>query len=529
MHPPRCLLLLLLIGLLASCGAPHPPRCRRVPWASRGPTAPQLAVAEQQWRILGNPALRSQWPVATRRYQAAVAVLFDHLRCAKGATWHDRARSLGMEIAPSAAPTLSPDAVEALFPASEVSLRGIHQRQSTAGLGLPVVGWKSTSPVGAPREPYLLPTGLPYNLTALVEFSRHGLPRWKFLRRWDVDAVRVGDQPHRLAADWSAANAFYWRMCSLDNLKFQNVFLPERFSQETGLYFVTPYDPDKIPLVFVHGLVSSPDAFKNLVNALMPQPWFRQHYQIWLYHYPTGNPWLFSAGNFRRIMTEACHEARRRGHDRQLNRMVIVAHSMGGLVTRASVSTPGSTILDTCYRVPVGFPALSPPSERQIQQTLCYQPLREPKRVVFMAVPHRGSPLANRFFAAWLSRCIRLPKTLTVELLDSTLTTLDGTLRGLRRGELRFPTSIDSLSPQSCGIRALNHIALPPGITFHSLIGDRGRGDGERSSDGVVPYRSSHIEPVASETIVPSGHSVPDCPEAAVALRRILLDHLRQR
>ena len=75
-------------------------------------------------------------------------------------------------------------------------------------------------------------------------------------------------------------------MCDLDDLKIQNVILPERFMEETGIYFVTPYDPNKIPLVFVHGLVSSPDAFKNMINELAPEPWFREHYQIWLYNYP---------------------------------------------------------------------------------------------------------------------------------------------------------------------------------------------------------------------------------------------------
>jgi hypothetical protein len=228
-------------------------------------------------------------------------------------------------------------------------------------------------------------------------------------------------------------------------------------------------------------------------------------------------------------MREACSYARTRGHDRNLKRMVVVAHSMGGLVTRASVSTPGPTMLETCFRVPVGFPRLSPTSKSLIESALHYEPLREPSRVVFMAVPHRGSPMANRFFSIWLSKLIRLPKTLTVELVDTTLTTIDGTLRGNSSGELRLPTSIDSLSPSSCGIRALNKIPLPQGIAFHSIIGDRGRGNIPNSSDGVVPYRSSHVEPVVSETIVPSGHSVPDCPEAACELRRILLDHLQHR
>ena len=144
-------------------------------------------------------------------------------------------------------------------------------------------------PVGAPRKPYLLPTGLPYNVTATLSFSGNDAPAWRFSKRWLQDDIKIGNTSHTLAADWTAPNAFYWKMCDLDDLKIQNVILPGRFSEETGLYFLQPYDPDKIPLVFVHGLVSSPDAFKNMINDLAPHPWFRENYQVWLFNYPTGN------------------------------------------------------------------------------------------------------------------------------------------------------------------------------------------------------------------------------------------------
>jgi hypothetical protein len=74
---------------------------------------------------------------------------------------------------------------------------------------------------------------------------------------------------------------------------------------------------------------------------------------------------------------------------------------------------------------------------------------------------------------------------------------------------------------------ALNRLPLPAGISFHSIIGDRGKGNTPASSDGVVPYWSSHVTPVASEKIVPSSHSVPDCPVAAQELKRILKQHLQ--
>ena len=47
------------------------------------------------------------------------------------------------------------------------------------------------------------------------------------------------------------------------------------------------------------------------------------------------------------------------------------------------------------------------------------------------------------------------------------------------------------------------------------------------TSDGIVPYKSSHLEGAASETIIKGGHSIQDTPEAVLTLRKILHQHLK--
>jgi hypothetical protein len=226
-------------------------------------------------------------------------------------------------------------------------------------------------------------------------------------------------------------------------------------------------------------------------------------------------------------MRDACAYARRHGGDQQLKRMVVVAHSMGGLLTRSSVTDPKSVLYNAEFCKPLD-PRTTPPATcRFIHDELLYQPLKEPSCVVFLAVPHRGSPIADWRISLWLSRLIRLPKTLTVDLLDSTLVALGDAMQG-KDGEHRPPTSINSLSPNDPFIVALNKLPLPKTVEFHSIIGDRGHGDSPNSSDGIVPYQSSHIAPVASEKIVPSNHHVPNDPEALAELKRILKDHLQQ-
>jgi triacylglycerol esterase/lipase EstA (alpha/beta hydrolase family) len=524
---PGRLIPLLAALLLCHCGVPHPPQCRSVPRSSKAPAPVLLAEARRNWQVLANPSRQDEWPQARDAYNTAVAKLFDQLRCGTGG-WDVRAAALGTRIPAADAKLADLSQLDALFPATLVNCKVVRNHRRTTGVGVPLVGWKATSPVGQPRPKFQLPNGLPYNLTATLAFDGTSAPVWHFDKRWVRDQVAIGRSSHTLAADWTAPNAFYWQMCDLDDLKIQNVILPDRFTEETGVYFVTPYDPKKIPIVFVHGLVSSPDAFKNMINELAPEPWFREKYQIWLYNYPTGNPWSYSAMKFRELMRETCAHARSKGGDANLNRMVVVAHSMGGLLSRSSVTDPGTVFYDAKYNKPPDQLQIPAETRAFIRDTALYQPLTEPERVVFLAVPHRGSPMANLKPAEWISRLIRLPKTLTVELLDSTLLAVGDVVQGEDPTQ-RLPTSINSLSPGNSDTRALDKLALPRDITFHSVIGDRGKGNTPQSSDGVVPYWSSHITPVASEKIVPCNHGVPDNSEAAEELKRILKLHLEDR
>jgi len=60
-------------------------------------------------------------------------------------------------------------------------------------------------------------------------------------------------------------------------------------------------------------------------------------------------------------------------------------------------------------------------------------------------------------------------------------------------------------------------------VTVHSIIGDRGRdGPLAKSSDGVVPYPSSHLDAAVSELVVPIGHGAYEHPRAIAEILRIL-------
>src|SRR4029079_4430724 len=80
------------------------------------------------------------------------------------------------------------------------------------------------------------------------------------------------------------------------------------------------------------------------------------------------------------------------------------------------------------------------------------------------------------------------------------------------RGKLN---SVSALSPRMPTLQILCGLPYAHPVQVHSIIGDRGRtGPLEQSSDGIVPYTSSHLDGVASELVVPAGHSAFRHPRA---------------
>ncbi len=524
----RFLLLILPVIVLCQCGAPQPPVCRVLPFASRAPSSGVLETAKRNWQILADPNKKPEWPAAETAYNKSVAILFDKLRCGTG-DWTSRSQKLGTALSTPGTHNEDLAKVDALFPSTAVTVHSVTRYHTDPGLGIPAVAWTATSPVGVPRPAFYPPNGQARNITVLLDFSTP-VPQWHFCKRWITENHQVGRNSHYLAVDWTAPVDFFWYMCDLDDLRIQNVLIPARYTEETGLYFLQPYDPEKIPLVMVHGLVSSPDAYRNVINDLSPQPWFRDKYQVWLYNYPTGTPWLYNAMRFRQIMEAASKFARSKGSPENLEKMVILSHSMGGLLTRTAVSDPGNKLYNAHFKTPFAELELKPETRGLIREGLLYKPYTDPKRIVFMAVPQQGSPMANFRGTAFLSNLIRLPKTLTVGLVDATLRSASDNLKpgSVPSKDIRPPTAISSLSPKSRGFDALKQMPLPKNITFHSIMGDKGHGDTPNSSDGVVPYWSSHIEPVESELIVPANHSVPDHEETTREISRILYLHLEK-
>lgn len=98
-----------------------------------------------------------------------------------------------------------------------------------------------------------------------------------------------------------------------------------------GIYFMEPYDPDRIPVLFVHGISGYPQQFSSLIDSLD-----RERFQAWFYFYPSG----FSLGFPPRsgISGHLASLIERLQVTHGFGEMAVVAHSMGGLVARGAIS-----------------------------------------------------------------------------------------------------------------------------------------------------------------------------------------------
>jgi hypothetical protein len=138
---------------------------------------------------------------------------------------------------------------------------------------------------------------------------------------------------------------------------------------------------------------------------------------------------------------------------------------------------------------------------------------------------HRGAGLATNWIGRIGIALIRLP----VNMLSLGITATKYLVTpGNSARKPRFPTSIDTLSPNNPFVKTMNTLPIADHIPYHSVIGDRGRGNTPNSSDGVVPYWSSHLDGAESERIVPSDHGLHQNKKGMEEADRILRLNLRR-
>ena len=538
---------ILLLGLAISLSGCSLHQRQEMEYAHYQDDAAAIREAHAAWLILSSPNRSREWPEARKKYNACIRELASHLKEAKrkGGMNEEKRLSLPFVIEKSPyARDSNPWFYEAIFMSDEVDPTfRLRESVTVEGMGIPLAG---LAPRGGsrPHANVLKDNGNVHTLTAILDFDRmvDGKPTLRTIPRLMNEHIFIGKNKVRqpLAANFSVPIALFWKLSDADGTELLGAFRPKKAINTMGLYFSEPYDPRKIPVVFTHGLMSGPATFANLTNRLLVDPVIRENYQFWFFGYPSGLAWTIPASRQRQALKELMQEYNPRGTSREMNNIVMVGHSMGGLITRFNNSTKPWTLMKGVFELsPETFEGMTLENWKKgmaplhydeqtlerLQNNFIFSPPQGVTRIVYMATPHRGSTFADNWIGRLGQRLIDLPSDMLEEV--TRIATLSRGMFLLTPLQLKDElTSIRQLSPNSSLVKYMSELRGSPNVPVHSIIGDRGRNDTPNSSDGVVKYHSSHLDWSASEKIVPSGHSVQDDPASAVELRRILREHL---
>ncbi len=452
-------------------------------------------------------------------YNYAVSRVFDHIRKAKLDPW-----TQGMEVPTeegpivlSAKPDPRPNYKPSLYdftPADCISLEGSYVKERTVrtGVGAPLVA-RGKGMNARSKQDFTVPR-IYYGVTALINFEGQRAVV-TFEDPLAVEEVRFAGHTQPLAADFTVPLATMLAETEPKKFELARLLDPSKYADTARIARLQPYDPNKTVVLVIHGLMDSQATWTPMINELRGDPEIRKNYQFWFFSYPSGYPYPYSAALLRKELDAI-------GKRYPMKNMVVIGHSMGGCISRLLLTDTGDKLWLDLFKKKPQDTHLSPETRELVQDSLIFSHRKEVGRVIFISAPLKGSNLASLSIVRWLSRLIKTPAKLVgagAEILKST---------HFEEGDLqlnRAPDSVDTLTPNNRFVKAINRIPLVSGIPYHTIIGDRGKGNSPDSSDGVVPYWSSHMDGAVSEKIVPSGHSAHQNDEAIAEVRRILLLH----
>jgi pimeloyl-ACP methyl ester carboxylesterase len=408
-------------------------------------------------------------------------------------------------------------------PADQFDIHGAYVTEHTRkeGLGAPLVAVGREINEDAAKD-FSIPR-VYYGVTAIIRFEgRRAVVA--FEDPLATERVTFEAQSFPLAADFTVPIAVMLASNDPKKMELTRLLRPENYAETARIARLQPYDPNKTVVLVIHGLMDSPATWTPMLNTLRGDAEIRRNYQFWFYSYPSGYPYPYSASILRHQL-----DAVQARYPLQ-KRMVVVGHSMGGSISRLLITnTQNGNLWQAIIRKPPSEVQMSAESRRIFTEALIFKHRPEVGRVVFIAAPHKGSGLASNWVGRLGSKLVRAPATLLKAGGDvMKVMTFQGD--DLRLNDI--PNSIDTLAPNNRFVKAIQSEPITPGVPYHVISGDRGKGGNPDHtppvrSDGVVPYWSSHMEGAQSELVVPSGHSAHQNPEAIAEMKRILKLHAK--
>jgi pimeloyl-ACP methyl ester carboxylesterase len=549
---PLLLRTLVLAALLSACGAPAPTRQVAADCRDDAACADTPAAALQAARLLSQRALRrprehdalgdwSRCAALAHRALAAddanlageAAILGTHctdrfLAAAlsrRGVRWPAGAARIGKTDLAIEHRGLSPHLTDdlSLVRARDVSMAILEgQRFASPGFGVPVAVLTPRC-ADAPACRLQPPEGVFRWATVWFEApdDPSAPPRLVIADPLATGPLQVAGRRIPLALDTSAHYAHGAGTSALPRLGVSGLLGGREVGRRAGVYVLGDYDPDKPPLVMLHGLGSNPLIWARLSNAVWGDARLREHFQIWHVVYQTEAPLLVTRMRVQGYLDQAWQLLDPEGDDPARQGMVLVGHSMGGVVSRLLCVDAGDTLWNAAFTVPPEQLPGAAADREGILATFRFRPYPGVTRAVFIAAPHRGSPTADGFLG-------RLTRFLVGRRVHE--------VQALRRLASEYPEAVKEEVRESYRLAALNSIAtlqraqpvrragetlMPvPGIPHHSIAGALpGR---EPKTDGTVPLESTVLPTAESSLVIATGHDVYRHDAAIAEVLRVL-------
>lgn len=339
------------------------------------------------------------------------------------------------------------------------------------------------------------------------------------------DSLYVGSAVVGLTKDLSAPFAYLLRESPRN---FTEGFVnPSDGDLKPKLLMMEPYQRGKIPVVLIHGLWSDSMTWLDTVNELRAQGDLYRQYQFWYFEYPTGGEMLISAAELREKLLLAREQFDPQHQDAAMEQMVLVGHSMGGLVVQLEVTYSYDILWQHIANRPLESVRTTPGMREELRRTFFFDPSPLVKRVVFIATPHKGSGMSGRLVGRAASSLVRFSgfeATQYRQLMDNNRDIFKEYLWENR------PTTVDLLEPANPILQAMAKMPFGRCIRIHSIIGTGKSTLAGETSDGVVPISSARQAGACSELLIPAGHQKLHRNPACVAeLMRILRQHDQQQ
>ncbi len=416
-------------------------------------------------------------------------------------------------------------------------MTGLMNHYRSSGIGVPLIlvrnlpkhGDRDTKEQFLPRH-HQVCAG-----TAVVHFDENPgngnepRPRIKaYISIYDpgqTSKIQINNQSVPLEMDFTTPIAYF--LDQVPSLKgTEGFFEPDSWTDVSGLYMTSPYQPGKIPVVFVHGLFTNTRTWSVMFNELAGDPLLREKYQAWFFLYPTGNPITFSATLLRDSLKKAREALDPSGTDAAFDRMVLVGHSMGGLLSKMVVQDSGNKVWDTVFNKPLDELNLGDEERALLERLTFFKPLPFVRRVIFMATPHRGSELTKNKLAQVGLNWVKFPGKIVAFAKDIT-PLISGEYKAQSNyPKRRVPTGFHGLRPDSLVSQTIAGLPIDSKVIYHSIIGNSASANIPGGTDGVVVYESAHLDGAVSEKIIKSDHNVHTRPAGIIEVRRILHEHL---